>query len=54
MVLMLKTQPLYTGGESSLRDRVSGEIEKNSFIALLGKGGHNRLVPQKTVSQPGK
>ena len=26
-----------------------GEVEKNSFIALTGKGGHSRLVPSKTV-----
>ena len=25
----------------------------NSFIALPGKRGHNKLVPSKTVSQPG-
>ena len=24
-----------------------GEVEKNSFIALPGKGGHSRLVPSK-------
>ena len=27
--------------------RVLGEVEKDSFIALPGKGGHNRLVPSK-------
>ena len=30
-----------------------GEVRKNSFIALPGKQGHSRLVPSKTVSQPG-
>ena len=46
---MPKGQPLYTGTESNLRDRVLGEVEKNSFIALPGKGGHSRLLPRKTV-----
>ena len=46
--LMLKTRPLCTGAESNLRDRVLGEVEKNSFIALPGKGGHGwALCPQK-------
>ena len=31
-------------GESNLRDRVLGEVEKNSFISLPGKGGHSGLV----------
>ena len=26
-----------------------GEVEKNNFIVLLGKGGHSMLVPLKTV-----
>ena len=26
---------------------VLGEVEKNSFIALPGKGGHGRLTPSK-------
>ena len=31
-----------------------GEVEKNSFIALLGKEGHSGLIPSKTVrSHPG-
>ena len=45
---------LYTSDESNLRDRVLGEVEKKSFIALPGKGGHNGLLPRKTVSQPGR
>ena len=40
---------LGTGAELNLRDRVLGEVEKNSFIALTGKGGHSRLLPLKTV-----
>ena len=46
---MPKTQPLCTGAKSSLGDRVLGEVEKNSFIALPGKGGHSGPVPSKTV-----
>ena len=30
---------LYTSAESKLGDRDLGEVEKNSFIVLLGKGG---------------
>ena len=26
-----------------------GEVEKDSFIPLLGKGGHSGLVPSKTM-----
>jgi len=29
------------------KDRVLGEVEKNNFIALPGKGGHSRLLTQK-------
>ena len=47
--VMLKTQPLCTGAESNLGDRVLGEAEKNSFIVLPGKAGHSRLLPLKTV-----
>ena len=35
---------LYTSTKSDLRDRVLGEVEKDSFIALPGKGGHSRLM----------
>ena len=41
---MPKAQPLYTGTESTLGDRVLGEVQKNSFIALPGKGGHSGLL----------
>ena len=47
--MMPKTQPLCTGAELNLRDGVLGEVAKNSFIALPGKGGHSRLMPRKTV-----
>ena len=46
--MMLKTLPLCTGVKSNLGDRVLGEVEKISFIALPGKGGHRRLIPFKT------
>ena len=46
---MPKTQPLYTSAELNLADRILGEVEKNSFIALPGKGGHSGLLPSKTV-----
>ena len=45
---MSKAWPLCTGAESNLRDRVLGEVEMNSFIALPGKGGHSGLLPLKT------
>ena len=35
---MLKAQLLSTSTKSNLRDRVLGEVEKNSFVALPGKG----------------
>lgn len=38
---------LNTGIELNLRDRVWGEVEKNSCIALLGKGEHRRFMPAK-------
>ena len=46
--MMPKAQPLCIGAESKLRDRILGEVEKNSFIVLPGKGGHSRLLPSKT------
>ena len=49
LTVMLKTQPLCTSAKSNLRDRVLGEVEKNSFIALPGKGGHSKLLPLNTV-----
>ena len=36
---------LCTSAKWNLGDRVLSEVEKNSFIALPGKGGHSRLVP---------
>ena len=40
---------LYTGAESNVGDRVWGELEKDSFIALPCKVGHSGLLPRKTV-----
>ena len=46
--VMLKTQPLGSGVESNFKVRVLGEAEKDSFIALLGKGVHSGLMPSET------
>ena len=43
---------LYTGTKSSPGDRVLGDVEKDSFIALPSKGIYPRLLPpppKKTV-----
>ena len=45
--VMLKTQPLCTKAKSNLGDKVLGEVEKNSFIALPSKGDHSGLMPSK-------
>ena len=50
-LLMLKFWPLYTGAKLNLGDRVLGEVEKNSFIALPGKGTQRGLVPSELVYQ---
>ena len=42
--------PLYRDTELNLGDRVLGEVEKNSLIALPGKGGHSGLMPSKWES----
>ena len=45
--------PLYTDGELNPRDKILGETEKDSFIALQGKGSHTGLPPWKLcVSTP--
>ena len=46
---MPKTRLLCTSAKSNLRDRVLGEVEKNSFIALPGKGGTQRAHAWKTA-----
>ena len=47
---------LYTGTKSSPGDRVLGDVEKDSFIALPSKGRHTRLLPpspkKNCVSHP--
>ena len=45
--MMPKIWPLCPGAELNLRDSVLGEVEKNSFMASQGKGGHSVIVPQK-------
>ena len=45
--------PMCTGAELNLRDRVLGNVGKNSFIALPGKGRQIGLLPLKPVSQLG-
>ena len=47
VVLMPKIWPLCNSAKYPLRDRVLGEVEMNSFIALPGKEGPSRLVPTK-------
>ena len=42
-----EVQPLYPGTELNLGDRVLGAVEKDSFTALPGKGGHSRLMPSR-------
>ena len=38
---------LFTSAKSNLRDKVLGEVEMNSFIALPGKGRHSGLMPSR-------
>ena len=46
-MVMLKAWPLWTSSESNLKDRILGEIEKSSFIALPGKGDTEVSCPEK-------
>ena len=48
---MPKAWLLWTSAGSNLRDRVLGEVEKDSFIVLPGRGGCSSLLPWKTVFQ---
>ena len=50
--LMPKARPLCTSAESNLGDRVLGEVEKNSYIALPGKGGHTVSSSLEEVCVP--
>ena len=45
--------PLSPNTELNLVDRVLGEVEKNSSIALPGKRGYGGKCPQNCVSLPG-
>ena len=47
IIPVAETQPLCTGAKLNLGDRVCGVVEKNSFIALPGKGRHRGLMPSK-------
>ena len=40
---------LYIDAKSNPRDRVLGEVEKNSSVTSPGKGRHTRLLPWKTM-----
>ena len=42
-----RIRPLYPDTELNLRDRVLGEVEKYSSIALPGEGGHSGLMPSR-------
>ena len=44
-----ETQPLCTSAELTLGSRVLGEVAKNSFVALPGKGGTQQANGPKTV-----
>ena len=44
---------MYTSTGLNLGDRVLGEVEKKSFIALPGKGGHSGLMPSKLCTPGG-
>ena len=46
-MIVTPNQALYPDTKLVLRDKVLGEVEKNSFIALPGNGGHSGLTPSK-------
>lgn len=48
-ILMLKAWPLCTRARLNPGNRALGKVEKNSLIALPGRGGHSRLLPTKTL-----
>ena len=49
-----ETRPLYISSKNNLGDKVLGEVEKDSFNALPGKGGCSGRRPAKNMSQPGE
>ena len=54
MGIDVETRPLYISSKNNLGDKVLGEVEKDSFNALPGKGGHSGRRPTKNMSQPGE
>ena len=46
-----KTQPLCISAKLNLKHKILGEVEKKSFIALLGKGNTVGQCPQNCVPQ---
>ena len=52
--VMLKTWPLCTGAKLNFGDRVLGEAEKSSFIALPGKESKTGSCPQIMCPNLGK
>lgn len=51
--MVLKLGLCNIGTEFNEKDRVLGDPENSSFIALLGKGSHSRLMPLKLCCIPG-
>ena len=45
-------RPLFTGAEQKRVERVLGEVEKNSFIALPGRADHSGLLPSELCVPP--
>ena len=43
-------QPLNLDTKLNLRDRISGSLEKDNFIALASKGDYSGLMPSKLCS----
>lgn len=50
--MMSKTELVCTGARSNLRDRVWGEVEKESVIALPGRGGAQRAPALEKLCIP--
>lgn len=50
--MMSKTELVCTGARSNLRDRVWGEVEKESVIALPGRGGAQRAPALENYVSP--
>ena len=53
MNMLLKAQSLCMVPNLILETAL-GEVKKDSFIALAGKGSHTEILPQKSMSQPGE